>query len=198
VNEREMRLRECVTCRKVFYPRWAQIDAGAGLFCSQRCNTKSHVAMNAPEAKAKAQAGFRIAIAEGRAGHRSGPDNWKWKGGAEAYRRRLLESGVLAERVRKYRQENPHKVREFSQRRKGRKLEKLPRGTIPALGDAQRWKCAVCRTSVRKGYHVDHIQPLARGGKHEPLNLQLLCGSCNVRKSAKDPIAFMQSRGFLL
>ena len=42
------------------------------------------------------------------------------------------------------------------------------------------------------------IKPLARGGTNQRTNLQLLCPPCNLSKSAKDPIDFMQSRGFLL
>jgi len=62
----------------------------------------------------------------------------------------------------------------------------------------QRWKCAVCAVGIKDNYHLDHITPLARGGKHEPRNLQLLCPTCNVRKSAKDPIAYMRELGRLL
>jgi len=34
-------------------------------------------------------------------------------------------------------------------------------------------------------YHVDHVFPVSRGGKTELSNLQLLCKSCNLTKSAK-------------
>jgi hypothetical protein len=33
---------------------------------------------------------------------------------------------------------------------------------------------------------------------HTDFNVQLLCATCNLNKNAKDPIDFMQSRGFLL
>ena len=67
------------------------------------------------------------------------------------------------------------------------------------LMHAQRGKCAVCKTSIAGApYHLDHIKPLARGGTNQRTNLQLLCPPCNLSKSAKDPIDFMQSRGFLL
>jgi 5-methylcytosine-specific restriction endonuclease McrA len=36
------------------------------------------------------------------------------------------------------------------------------------------------------------------GGKHEPRNLQLLCPSCNVRKGAQHPLAYMRKVGMLL
>lgn len=35
---------------------------------------------------------------------------------------------------------------------------------------------------------VDHVMPRALGGPHVMSNLQLLCGPCNRRKSAKHPI----------
>lgn len=62
----------------------------------------------------------------------------------------------------------------------------------------QKLKCACCRTGIKNGYHVDHVIPLVSGGGNDKLNLQLLCPTCNLSKSARHPIDFMQSRGFLL
>jgi 5-methylcytosine-specific restriction endonuclease McrA len=65
------------------------------------------------------------------------------------------------------------------------------------LHEQQRGRCAVC--GVRpKEFHLDHIEPLARGGVHCESNLQLLCPPCNLKKAAKDPIRFMQEMGRLL
>jgi 5-methylcytosine-specific restriction endonuclease McrA len=69
---------------------------------------------------------------------------------------------------------------------------------VELLLKAQKWKCACCRQSVKRRYHVDHVMPLALGGSNHPHNLQILCPDCNLRKSAKHPIDFMQQRGFLL
>src|SRR5574340_1482837 len=33
------RARKCETCGKEFHPRWRQIRAGGGRFCSPKCNT---------------------------------------------------------------------------------------------------------------------------------------------------------------
>jgi 5-methylcytosine-specific restriction endonuclease McrA len=63
----------------------------------------------------------------------------------------------------------------------------------------QKGKCAWCRVSFsKKRRHVDHIEPLARGGHNGRQNLQMLCETCNTRKSWKDPIVFAQQQGRLL
>jgi 5-methylcytosine-specific restriction endonuclease McrA len=62
----------------------------------------------------------------------------------------------------------------------------------------QKRKCAVCHTSIKNNYHVDHVIPLALGGGNGKDNLQLLCPHCNLRKNAQHPVEFMQSRGMLL
>lgn len=61
----------------------------------------------------------------------------------------------------------------------------------------QHMKCAYCKNALQE-YHVDHIVPVASGGSNNRANLQILCPKCNWHKSAKDPIEFAQSMGFLL
>lgn len=192
------RARPCETCGQTFTPRPTQLRAGVGRFCSQACNTAAREALNAPEAQARAKAGWRAGFEAGQFNMPSGPDNHAWKGGHAEFIRRRRESGKEAAGLRAYRKANPHKVKEFSQRRHGRKTGRLPRGTAKRIYEAQRGKCAICRTSIRRGYHLDHIMPLAKGGAHEPRNVQLLCATCNVRKNARDPIDYMRSLGRLL
>lgn len=43
--------------------------------------------------------------------------------------------------------------------------------------------CAVCGSD--SNLHIDHIQPLSRGGTNAMDNLQLLCAGCNLSKGAK-------------
>lgn len=100
---------------------------------------------------------------------------------------------------REWAKANPDKVSEHAHKRAGRRLGALPRGTIKAVGELQRWRCAVCEADLKKvGHHKDHIVPLAMGGEHVAANIQLLCPPCNLSKGAKHPVDFMQSKGRLL
>ncbi len=94
-------------------------------------------------------------------------------------------------------EENPEKVRNASAKRLEAPGE-ISRGWIAKLLELQRWTCVVCNADLRFGYHIDHIQPIARGGENTDYNIQILCPTCDLQKSDKDPIEFMQSRGFLL
>ena len=52
------------------------------------------------------------------------------------------------------------------------------------------FRCVLCGRTAKDGVvlHVDHILPVARGGKTEINNLRTLCEFCNLGKSAKyDP-----------
>jgi len=69
--------------------------------------------------------------------------------------------------------------------------------TIKDLKEKQKGKCAACFKKLNK-YHIDHIVPLSKKGTNDKSNLQLLCAPCNLEKHAKDPIVFMQSKGFLI
>jgi 5-methylcytosine-specific restriction endonuclease McrA len=109
--------------------------------------------------------------------------------------------GYSAEYARKRYRADPDKALAPNRNRRARK--KNAGGTytpadIQRIHDAQRGKCACCRTKIGKKYEVDHIQPISKGGSNWPKNLQLLCPPCNRRKHARDPIEFMQSLGLLL
>lgn len=49
------------------------------------------------------------------------------------------------------------------------------------------YKCQICGVTAKEGakLHVDHIKPIAKGGKTVPENLQTLCDRCNLGKSDK-------------
>lgn len=190
---KEGRRRECQSCGAEFYPRAFQIRTAQGKYCSIACRGAGHVGWKHSDESIRK----RVESNRGKTA-RSGPSNKLWRGGHKASVQRRIIDGRAAATTRAYRAANPERVREWDQRRAGRETGRLPKNTIVNLRKLQRGKCAVCWIDLDAGYHVDHIVPLALGGKHERMNIQLLCPTCNVRKAAKHPVDFMQERGLLL
>lgn len=192
-QRRDERSRACETCGTQFVPRPRQIAMGHGRYCSQKCNIASHQAVNSPEAQAKSRASWMKTFLSGGARIRRGTAHRWWNGGPEEARKRVLAYQV------QYRKRNPDKLRVWSSNRRAKGGGKVSGSVAAFLLKVQRHRCAVCRASVSsKKYHLDHITPISRGGRSELGNLQVLCPSCNLRKSAKDPIRFMQEQGYLL
>ena len=112
---------------------------------------------------------------------------------------------AIIARVDKWRKENAEKLRpkwvEYRHRRMD--AERKTGGSFTAddverILKLQGHKCPNCKADLKIGYHVDHIHPVSLGGSSDPENLQMLCPSCNVRKSYKDPIVWANQNGRLL
>lgn len=121
----------------------------------------------------------------------------------ERFRAMYAEKGAeIRARVREYREANPGKVRAWNADRRARVRDAegtMPPGTVKRLLKRQKHRCVACRADLREtGYHLDHRTPLARGGTNRPSNAQLLCPPCNFSKGARDPVEFMQEKGWLL
>ncbi|MBS1985041.1 MAG: HNH endonuclease, partial [Bdellovibrionales bacterium] len=56
----------------------------------------------------------------------------------------------------------------------------IPRAAKHAIWRKAEGKCVRCGSMHRLNF--DHIQPFALGGDSSPENIQLLCGSCNLRR----------------
>ena len=69
---------------------------------------------------------------------------------------------------------------------------------IDSLYTKQRGRCANCSTPLHGVFHRDHRVALANGGTNDITNIELLCGPCNLRKNAKDEIAWAQQNGRLI
>lgn len=57
--------------------------------------------------------------------------------------------------------------------------------------------CHWCGIKCAKNFHVDHYEPLSKGGLHVVSNLVIACPHCNLTKNAKDPYEFAASVGRL-
>lgn len=95
---------------------------------------------------------------------------------------------------------NPGAKKAYNQNRRTRlkSTGKLSKDIIPKLFALQKGKCPCCAQPLGSDHHLDHKMPLALGGSNTDGNMQLLRAQCNLQKSAKHPVDFMQSRGFLL
>jgi 5-methylcytosine-specific restriction endonuclease McrA len=96
---------------------------------------------------------------------------------------------------------NPEAGRIYSHTRRARKRANggvLSKDISERLFKLQKGKCPCCEKPLGKDFHLDHIHPIRLGGANEDWNIQLLRQQCNNQKHAKDPVDFMQSRGFLL
>ena len=67
---------------------------------------------------------------------------------------------------------------------------------VAEIAALQKGRCACC--SEKRKLTVDHIQPISKGGPNTRRNVQMLCGTCNRQKAAKDPLVFSRSLGLLL
>lgn len=108
--------------------------------------------------------------------------------------------GLASSYTKKWQAANKDKQRELERKRRARKVSATGSHTVEDINNIivrQGNRCSVCRVKLVKR-HIDHIIPLALGGSDDKCNIQILCPKCNMSKGKKDPIEFMQSRGFLL
>lgn len=108
------------------------------------------------------------------------------------------------ERTREWCKANPERARENSlqsvNNRRARKQGALdPCAPVTASATRQRvWlfgnACAYCGSDGP--LHLDHVEPLARGGRHAPDNLVPACHRCNCSKSARSVEAWYLSQPF--
>lgn len=81
------------------------------------------------------------------------------------------------------------------------KLKRRSAGNIDAatvrIIIARQTECFWCSCPLDGVYHIDHVVPVAKGGTNSLDNLVLACPTCNRNKSAKDPIEYANSIGWV-
>lgn len=89
-----------------------------------------------------------------------------------------------------YRLKNLDAYKEYGRQYKGKRRAgggRLSKGYITRLMCEQNGLCVACTADLKvTGFHIDHITPISKGGLHCDTNVQLLCPTCNRRKSAKN------------
>lgn len=111
--------------------------------------------------------------------------------------RRLRNPDKVREMERAYRQNNPEKGRRTTSIRRARKAGN---GGSYSLEDTtwlwyeQGGLCFYCKCILEdlpiSDRHIDHMQPVSRGGTSDPSNLCWACRSCNLRKHNKTSAEF--------
>jgi len=83
---------------------------------------------------------------------------------------------------------NPEKVREYSRKKKARKLNQLGYFNpwmIKYYRYIQKDCCFYCDEDISDGFQLEHMMPLSRGGMHCWSNTVLSCQPCNYHKHTK-------------
>lgn len=203
-----LRLKEKLRNAKPPHPRQVAIAAGASLYFTGVPCRKGHVAERYVCNKK-----CRVCFAEKMSRrYQQNKDaikqrNRDWYAQSREERRRRAKAYTSrhreenAARVAAWRRANPEHARALRWKRKA--IAKRAEGShtgreISDLLVSQHGKCIGCLRSIRSGFHVDHIQPLSKGGSNWISNIQLLCARCNIEKSAADPVVWAQRKGRLL
>jgi 5-methylcytosine-specific restriction endonuclease McrA len=105
-----------------------------------------------------------------------------------------------AEYNARYRREHPNYMREWAQSNRDKTRATTSRHRVRkangfgfhteaewrSIVKSQKGRCAHCNEA--KPLEQDHKIPVSRGGSDMAVNIQGLCRTCNVRKSAKIPV----------
>lgn len=162
---------------------------------------KKHYQANAERIKARTRASYRANPGPVRAYSK----RWAQEHPDQvlAYKQAHYTANVetIKQRVRDWNTANPEAARTRGRNYRARLYAADGEHTgddIKALFVKQKGRCIYCSKGLGDTYHVDHIQPLSRGGSNHPANLQLTCGPCNNNKRATDPIEYARRIGRLL
>lgn len=75
-------------------------------------------------------------------------------------------------------------IREYMRSRRAKMTDGATRAEVRAWERQQPKVCRWCANPCADNYHVDHMNPIARGGSHKIANLAISCPPCNQAKAA--------------
>jgi 5-methylcytosine-specific restriction endonuclease McrA len=190
----------CVRCNQSL-PRSAFFSArnrpdGLYPYC-RKCNSEW-----LQERKVKDPAAYEAHRARKRAYDAEYNQRHKAKKADQVKRRYAAKSDEIKAQVKQWQEENKDRVRAYKRTNKYRRRAAMESGVstsaLLAWETAQPKVCYWCGKRCAKKYHIDHYEPLARGGAHEISNLVIACPACNLSKQARDPFEFARQVGRLL
>lgn len=92
----------------------------------------------------------------------------------------------------RWRRQNPAASAAIKARRRAlahRLADHYTKGDVRRQLALQNWLCFWCDTALpQRGYHVDHLIPLARGGLNDAANIVIACARCNRAKHQHLPL----------
>lgn len=126
------------------------------------------------------------------------PEHFRQISRESAQRRRKANPELDRLKHREWYHKNIEACREKNRRRRARKVNNqtetdVTPGKIAELKQRSKGKCYWCGKKA-KPMHIDHVEPLSRGGEHMMYNLVVSCAKCNQEKGAQLP----GERGVLL
>lgn len=65
---------------------------------------------------------------------------------------------------------------------------------LKAMMYKQNYLCNACHVDIANYYHIDHIIPISKEGRHTIENIQLLCAFCNVSKHNRSNEEFLSKK----
>lgn len=98
-----------------------------------------------------------------------------------------------------YAAKNPLKMRAHWQNMRALRVNaegKHTQGDIAQMYEEQEGRCGYCGITLFDDYHVDHMQPVSRGGTNWPDNLIVCCPDCNLSKNKKTYEEWVRVRGW--
>ena len=111
----------------------------------------------------------------------------KWNKYQKEYREKLTNKLRNNKHKQAWKKRNPDQVASYNGRRREIKKTVLTHVEKIQLKMIYKRCQRLNRTLGFIAFHVDHIIPLSKGGKHHPSNLQILSAKDNLRKGANCP-----------